>query len=58
MIINQIILFKFIQIHINADWYNVSDKYTLSENFIRKFRNKVYWYNIISKIIRKLYSRI
>ena len=42
MINNQIILFKFIQIHTNVNWYDVSYKYILSENFIRKFQNKVF----------------
>ena len=45
---NQIILFKFIQIHTNVNWYDVSYKYILSENFIRKFQNKVNW-DYISK---------
>ena len=51
---NQIILFKFIQIHTNVNWYDVSYKYILSENFIRKFQNKVNWdyiseYQILSE---------
>ena len=41
MINNQIILLKFIQINKNIDWYIISDKYILSENFIREFQNKV-----------------
>ena len=55
MINNQIILFKFIQIHTNVNWYDVSYKYILSENFIRKFKNKVNWdYNMNNESCRWL----
>ena len=46
MINNQKILFKFIQINKNIDWYIVSSQYTLSENFIKEFQYKVNWHNI------------
>ena len=41
MIDNQIILYKFIQINKNVNWYNISDKYILSDNFIQEFQDKV-----------------
>ena len=48
MIDNQIILYKFIQINnTNVNWADVSYKYKLSENLIRKFKNEVFW-NLIS----------
>ena len=46
MINNQKILYKFIKTNDNVDWNNISDKYTLSENFIREFQDKVSWYFI------------
>ena len=46
MINNQIILFKFIQIHTNVNWHDISYKYILSENFIRKLQDVVNFYNI------------
>ena len=46
MINNQIILLKFIQTNKNIDWFSISGKYTLSENFIQEFNNKVNWYQI------------
>ena len=48
MVNNQKILYKFIKTNDNVDWNNISDKYTLSENFIREFQDKVDW-NFISK---------
>ena len=47
MVDNQIILFKFIQIHTNVSWYIISHTYILSEHFIREFKDKVNW-NLIS----------
>ena len=47
MINNQIILFKFIQTNKNVDWYRISHKYILSENFIIEFQDKVNWYYIL-----------
>ena len=43
MVDNQIILFKFIQIHTNVNWIDISYQYILSENFIQEFKNKVDW---------------
>ena len=43
MINNEKILSKFIQINDNLNWYDISNKYILSENFIRKYKNKVFW---------------
>ena len=45
MINNQKILFKFIQTNKNIDWYSIF-YYTLSENFIREFQDKVNWTQI------------
>ena len=42
MINNQKILFKFIQINKNINWYVISYRYKLSENFIHEFQDKVY----------------
>ena len=36
MINNQIILYKFIQIHSNLNWNFISYNYKLADNFIRK----------------------
>ena len=44
MIINQKILFKFIQTNKNVDWEDISWYYKLSENFIREFQDKINWY--------------
>jgi len=41
MVNNQIILLKFIQTNKNVNWYIISYKYILSENFIIEFQNKV-----------------
>ena len=46
MINNQIILLKFIQINTNVNWITISFYYTLSENFIREFQDKVDWFYI------------
>jgi hypothetical protein len=46
MVNNQKILYKFIKTNDNVDWNNISDKYTLSENFIREFQDKVNWTKI------------
>ena len=46
MINNQKILLKFIQTNDNVNWYSISHKYKLSENFILEFHNKVNWYQI------------
>jgi hypothetical protein len=46
MINNQIVLLKFIQTNNNVNWYNISYQYILSENFIKKFQNKINWINI------------
>jgi hypothetical protein len=46
MINNQKILYKFIQTNKNVDWYSISYEYTLSENFIREFKDKVNWTSI------------
>jgi hypothetical protein len=54
MINNQKILFKFIQINENVDYIHISCSYKLSENFIRRFKNNVYWglsHNIIFPIL-------
>ena len=50
MIINQKILVKFIQINKNVNWCVISYTYKLSENFIKKFNNKVIHANI-SKVL-------
>ncbi len=36
MVDNQIILLKFIQTNKNVNWYIISYKYILSENFIHR----------------------
>ena len=41
MINNQKIILKFIQINNNVNWPSISYKYKLSENFIRKFYQKI-----------------
>ena len=46
MINNQKILYKFIQPNKNVDCDYISYYYKLSENFIRKFENKVYWHYV------------
>ena len=46
MIHNQTILYKFIQVNTNINWYYISYQYILSENFIREFQNMVNWPNI------------
>ena len=64
MINNQIILYKFIQIHTNLNWFNISYQYILSENFIREFQNKVDWYyisigqNLSENFIREFKDKI
>ena len=46
MVNNQIILFKFIQINTNVNWYIISHTYILSEHFIKEFKDKVDWVEI------------
>ena len=43
MIDNQIILYKFIQTNNNVNWIYISYNYKLSENFIRKFQDRLDW---------------
>ena len=46
MVDNQKILLKFIQIHSNVNWYIISYRYKLSENFIKEFQDKIDWFKI------------
>ena len=67
MIINQIILLKFIQTNNNVNWDEISINQKLSESFIKEFQDKIYWYNIseyqklsenfIKKFKYKLYDK-
>ena len=43
MVNNLKILFKFIKINSNVNWYVISYNYKLSEKFIYEFQDKVYW---------------
>ena len=46
MIDNQKILYKFSKTNKNIDWSSISYNYKLSDNFIRKFQDKVDWFYI------------
>ena len=46
MVNNQKILFKFIQTNNNVECVTISYYYILSEDFIREFKDDVYWINI------------
>ena len=39
-------LIKMIESGKNIDWFYISEKYTLSEDFIRRYKNNVCWYDI------------
>ena len=58
MINNQKILFKFIQINNNVNCDTMSYQYILSENFIREFKNKINYNEIIIKKLSENLIRV
>ena len=58
MINNQKILYKFIQINNNVKCDTMSYQYILSENFIREFKNKINYNEIIIKKLSENLIRV
>ena len=64
MINNQKILYKFIQTNNNVNLCEISFYYKLSENFIRKFQDKVEWHfiseyqNLSESFIREFKDKV